>query len=109
MGTFDVDANGIMNMGALEKGTGKSNKITITNDKGRLSKQEIERMLSEAEKYKEDDEAEAARIQAKNGLESYAYSLKNTLSEGKLQISDDDKKKVEDKISEVIGWLDSNQ
>ncbi|CAG8876855.1 unnamed protein product [Penicillium nalgiovense] len=86
-----------------------SNKITITNDKGRLSKEEIERMLSEAEKYKEEDEAEAARIQAKNGLESYAYSLKNTLSEGKLQISDDDKKKVEDKISEVIGWLDSNQ
>ncbi|KAJ6188905.1 hypothetical protein N7519_003813 [Penicillium mononematosum] len=107
--TFDVDANGIMNVSALEKGTGKSNKITITNDKGRLSKEEIERMLSEAEKYKEEDEAEAARIQAKNGLESYAYSLKNTLSEGKLQISDDDKKKVEDKISEVIGWLDSNQ
>jgi L1 cell adhesion molecule like protein len=107
--TFDVDANGIMNVSALEKGTGKSNKITITNDKGRLSKEEIERMLSEAEKYKEEDEAEAARIQAKNGLESYAYSLKNTLSEGKLQISDDDKKKVEDKISGVIGWLDSNQ
>ncbi|KAJ9487184.1 Heat shock 70 kDa protein [Penicillium thymicola] len=107
--TFDVDANGIMNVSALEKGTGKSNKITITNDKGRLSKEEIERMLSEAEKYKEEDELESARIQAKNGLESYAYSLKNTLSEGKLQISEDDKKKVEDKISEVIGWLDSNQ
>ncbi|KAJ5693294.1 Heat shock 70 kDa protein [Penicillium macrosclerotiorum] len=91
------------------KGTGKSNKITITNDKGRLSKEEIERMLAEAEKYKAEDEAEAGRIQAKNGLESYAYSLKNTLSEGKLQISEDDKKKVEDKINEVISWLDNNQ
>jgi heat shock protein 1/8 len=107
--TFDVDANGIMNVSAVEKGTGKSNKITITNDKGRLSKEEIERMLAEAEKYKEEDELEASRIQAKNGLESYAYSLKNTLSEGKLQISEDDKKKVEDKISEVISWLDNNQ
>ncbi|KAJ5343343.1 uncharacterized protein N7506_003167 [Penicillium brevicompactum] len=107
--TFDVDANGIMNVSAVEKGTGKSNKITITNDKGRLSKEEIERMLAEAEKYKEEDEAEAGRIQAKNGLESYAYSLKNTLGEGKLQISEEDKKKVEDKISETITWLDSNQ
>ncbi|CAI7640185.1 unnamed protein product [Penicillium bialowiezense] len=107
--TFDVDANGIMNVSAVEKGTGKSNKITITNDKGRLSKEEIERMLAEAEKYKEEDELEAGRIQAKNGLESYAYSLKNTLGEGKLQISEEDKKKVEDKISETITWLDSNQ
>ncbi|KAJ5539222.1 hypothetical protein N7513_007554 [Penicillium frequentans] len=107
--TFDLDANGIMNVSAVEKGTGKSHQITITNDKGRLSKEEIERMLAEAEKYKAEDEAESGRIQAKNGLESYAYSLKNTLSEGKLQISEDDKKKVEDKISEVISWLDNNQ
>ncbi|KAJ6032454.1 hypothetical protein N7540_003186 [Penicillium herquei] len=107
--TFDLDANGIMNVSAVEKGTGKSHQITITNDKGRLSKEEIERMLSEAEKYKAEDEAEASRIQAKNGLESYAYSLKNTLSEGKLQISEDDKKTVETKIDEVIGWLDANQ
>jgi len=107
--TFDLDANGIMNVSAVEKGTGKSHQITITNDKGRLSKEEIERMLAEAEKYKAEDEAEASRIQAKNGLESYAYSLKNTLGEGKLQISEDDKKKVEDKISEVISWLDNNQ
>ncbi|PLB39196.1 molecular chaperone Hsp70 [Aspergillus candidus] len=107
--TFDVDANGIMNVSAVEKGTGKTNKITITNDKGRLSKEDIERMLAEAEKYKAEDEAEASRIQAKNGLESYAYSLKNTINEGKLQINDDDKKKVEEKVSEVIGWLDANQ
>ncbi|KAA8647505.1 hypothetical protein EYZ11_012435 [Aspergillus tanneri] len=107
--TFDLDANGIMNVSAIEKGTGKTNKITITNDKGRLSKEDIERMLADAEKYKAEDEAEASRIQAKNGLESYAYSLKNTLSEGKLTISDADKEKVQTKIDEVIGWLDSNQ
>ncbi|RHZ55656.1 molecular chaperone Hsp70 [Aspergillus thermomutatus] len=107
--TFDVDANGIMNVSAVEKGTGKTNKITITNDKGRLSKEDIERMLADAEKYKEEDEAEASRIQAKNGLESYAYSLKNTISEGKLNISDADKEKVSSKVDEIISWLDSNQ
>jgi L1 cell adhesion molecule like protein len=107
--TFDLDANGIMNVSAVEKGTGKTNKITITNDKGRLSKEDIERMLADAEKYKAEDEAETARIQAKNGLESYAYSLKSTLGEGKLQISDSDKEKVTAKIDEVISWLDTNQ
>jgi len=107
--TFDMDANGIMNVSAVEKGTGKSNKIVITNDKGRLSKEEIERMLAEAEKYKAEDEAEASRIQAKNGLESYAYSLKNTLGEGKLTIEAADKEKLEAEIEKTISWLDSNQ
>jgi L1 cell adhesion molecule like protein len=107
--TFDMDANGIMNVSAVEKGTGKSNKIVITNDKGRLSKEEIERMLSEAEKYKEEDEAEASRIQAKNGLESYAYSLKNTLAEGKLNIEAGDKEKLQTEIDKTISWLDNNQ
>ncbi|KAE8350753.1 heat shock protein 70 family [Aspergillus coremiiformis] len=107
--TFDLDANGIMNVSAIEKGTGKTNKITITNDKGRLSKEDIERMLAEAEKFKAEDEAESSRIQAKNGLESYAYSLKNTINEGKLTISDSDKEKVSSKVDEIISWLDSNQ
>ncbi|KAI9924520.1 hypothetical protein ASPWEDRAFT_522324 [Aspergillus wentii DTO 134E9] len=107
--TFDLDANGIMNVSATEKGTGKVNNITITNDKGRLSKEEIERMLAEAEKYKAEDEAEASRIQAKNGLESYAYSLKNTINEGKLTISDEDKEKVTKQVDETISWLDNNQ
>ncbi|KAH0167895.1 heat shock 70 kDa protein, partial [Aureobasidium melanogenum] len=108
--TFDVDANGIMNVSALEKGTGKTNKIVITNDKGRLSKEEIERMLSEAEKYKEEDEAEAARIGAKNGLESYAYSLKNTISDPKVEekLPADDKEKLTAKINETVEWIDSN-
>lgn len=109
--TFDVDANGIMNVSALEKGTGKTNKIVITNDKGRLSKEEIERMLSEAEKYKAEDEAEAGRIQAKNGLESYAYSLKNTLSDPKVdeKLEAGDKETLKAKIDEVVAWLDESQ
>lgn len=109
--TFDLDANGIMNVSALEKGTGKTNKIVITNDKGRLSKEEIERMLADAEKYKAEDEAESGRISAKNGLESYAYSLKNTLSDSKVdeKIGADDKEKLNAKITEVIAWVDENQ
>ncbi|KAI0423743.1 heat shock 70 kDa protein [Xylaria sp. FL1042] len=109
--TFDLDANGIMNVSAVEKGTGKSNKITITNDKGRLSKEEIERMLAEAEKYKEEDEAEGRRIGAKNGLESYAYSLRNTLSDSKVDEKLDaaDKEKLKSEIDSVVSWLDENQ
>jgi L1 cell adhesion molecule like protein len=108
--TFDIDANGILNVSAVEKGTGKTNKITITNDKGRLSKEEIERMLAEAEKYKEEDEAEASRITAKNGLESYAYSLRNTLSDEKVgdKLDADDKAKLQKAIDETVEWLDNN-
>lgn len=109
--TFDMDANGIMNVSALEKGTGKTNKIVITNDKGRLSKEEIERMLAEAEKYKDEDEAEANRVSAKNGLESYAYSLRNTLSDPKVdeKLEGDDKEKLNTEINAVVTWLDENQ
>ncbi|KAK9467209.1 heat shock protein 70 family [Lipomyces arxii] len=109
--TFDIDANGILNVSALEKGTGKTSKITITNDKGRLSKEEIDRMVSEAEKYKEDDEKESARIAAKNGLESYSYSLKNTINEEgfKSKVEEADKEKLQKSIDETIEWLDSNQ
>ncbi|USW53515.1 Putative Heat shock protein 70 family [Septoria linicola] len=109
--TFDVDANGIMNVSALEKGTGKTNKIVITNDKGRLSKEEIERMLAEAEKYKDEDEAEAARIQAKNALESYAYSLRTTLGDPKTEekLEASDKETLKAKIDETVAWLDDNQ
>ena len=109
--TFDLDASGIMNVSAVEKGTGKSNKIVITNDKGRLSKEEIERMLSEAEKYKEEDEKEGARVGAKNGLESYAYSLRNTLSDPKVdeKIEASDKETLKTEIDKVVEWLDDNQ
>jgi len=109
--TFDMDANGIMNVSAVEKGTGKTNKITITNDKGRLSKEDIERMLSEAEKYKAEDEAEAARISAKNALESYAYSLRNTMNDSKVdeKLDASDKTKLTAEIDKTVTWLDDNQ
>ena len=109
--SFDLDANGIMNVAAADKSTGKSNKITITNDKGRLSQDDIERMVKEAERFKEQDERQRKKIDAKNSLENYAYSLKNTLSDDKVagKITDDDKKSLEAKINETISWLESNQ
>ncbi|KFA61137.1 hypothetical protein S40285_02210 [Stachybotrys chlorohalonatus IBT 40285] len=109
--TFDVDANGIINVSAVEKGTGKSNKIVITNDKGRLSKEDIERMLSDAEKFKEEDEAEGRRVSAKNGLESYAYSLRNTLNDPKVdeKIEAGDKETLKTEIDKIVQWLDENQ
>jgi len=83
--TFDIDANGILNVTAIEKSTGKENKITITNDKGRLSKEDIERMVNEAEKYKADDEKQKDRISAKNSLESYCFNLKSTVEDDKVK------------------------
>jgi L1 cell adhesion molecule like protein len=109
--TFDIDANGILNVSASDKTTGKSNRITITNDKGRLSKEEIERMVQEAEKYKAEDEAAASRITAKNGLESYSYNLRNTLADDKLasKFEPADKSKLESAVNETISWLDASQ
>jgi len=109
--TFDIDANGILNVSAVEKGTGKSNKITITNDKGRLSKDDIERMVKEAEKYKAEDEKNRERIDAKNGLENYAYSLRNTINDPQVgdKLSQTDKDALHKQIDETIKWLDSNQ
>merc|ERR1712038_2030175 len=107
---FDIDANGILNVSALEKSTGKENKITITNDKGRLSQEEIERMVQEAEKYKAEDDANKNRIEAKNGLENYCYSLKSSITSPEVEgkIPEDDKKKLEAAIEETLQWLDSN-
>jgi len=109
--TFDIDANGILNVSAVDKSTGKANKITITNDKGRLSKEDIERMVKEAETYKGDDDAQRERIQAKNSLESYAFNIKSTIEDEKLKdkISESDRKVIEDKCTEIIKWLDGNQ
>jgi len=109
--TFDIDANGILNVSAVEKSTGKENKITITNDKGRLSQEDIDRMVAEAEKYKDADERNKLRVEAKNALENYAYGLRNSLQEEKIQtkLSADDNKLVDDKITETINWLDANQ
>jgi len=109
--TFDIDANGILNVSALDKTTGKSNKITITNDKGRLSKEEIERMVNDAEKYKEEDAKVAERVAAKNGLESYAYTLRNTIQDEKIAsiLDSGDKDKLNKAIDDTIEWLDHNQ
>merc|ERR1719298_70052 len=109
--TYDIDANGILNVSAVEKSTGRENKITITNDKGRLSKEEVERMVEEAETYKAEDEANKDRIEAKNGLENYAYNLKNTMDDEKLKDKIDaaDKETITSKADEMISWLDANQ
>ncbi|CAG8629882.1 4941_t:CDS:2 [Funneliformis mosseae] len=102
--TFVIDVNGILNVSAVDKTTGRSNKITITNDKGRLSKEEIERMVYEAERYREDDEKVASTKQARNGLESYAYNLRNTLEDEKFPIN-----LLKAAIQESIVWLENNQ
>merc|ERR1712167_51593 len=81
---FDIDANGILNVSAEDKTTGNKNKITITNDQGRLSKDEIERMVQEAEKYKAEDEEHKKKVEAKNSLENYAYNMRNTLNDDKV-------------------------
>merc|ERR1712172_403378 len=109
--TFDIDANGILNVSACDKSTGKQNKITITNDKGRLSKEDIERMVSDAEKFKAEDDKQKERISAKNGLESYCFNMKTTIDDEKMadKISADDKKLIADKCDEAIKWLDANQ
>lgn len=86
--TFDIDANGILNVSAEDKTTGIKNKITITNDKGRLSKEEIERMVQEAEKYKAEDEEHKTKIEAKNTLENYAYNMRNTIKDEKVGLSE---------------------
>jgi L1 cell adhesion molecule like protein len=83
--TFDIDANGILNVSAQDKSTGKQNKITITNDKGRLSKEEIERMVQEAEKFRNEDEAQRDRVAAKNSLESYCFNIKQTMEDEKVE------------------------
>ena len=109
--TFDIDANGILNVSAADKSTGKQNKITITNDKGRLSKEEIERMVNDADKFKAEDEKQKERISAKNGLESYCFNMKTTMEDEKVKdkISGDDKKAINDKCDDTIKWLDENQ
>ena len=109
--TFDVDANGILNVSAVEKAGGKTEKITITNDKGRLSKEEIEKMVQDSEKFKAEDEKQKERIDAKNQLESYCFNIKSTLDDDKLseKISAQDKSSCLEKCNDTISWLDKNQ
>uniref|UniRef100_A0A2K5LMQ6 Heat shock 70 kDa protein 6 n=1 Tax=Cercocebus atys TaxID=9531 RepID=A0A2K5LMQ6_CERAT len=109
--TFDIDANGILSVTATDRSTGKDNKITITNDKGRLSKEEVERMVHEADQYKAEDEAQRDRVSAKNSLEARVFLVKGFLQEESLRdkIPEEDRRNVQDKCQEVLAWLEHNQ
>merc|ERR1712198_596359 len=109
--TFDVDANGILNVSAVEKGSGKVEKITITNDKGRLSKEEIERMVNDAEKFKDEDDKQKDRISAKNGLESYIFNLKSSLDNDQLKskLALEEVSAASKALDDALKWLDANQ
>ena len=107
--SFDVDANGILSISASDRGTGKSETLTITSEKGRLSDEEIERMVAEAEEFAEQDAAEKAKVQARNELEAYLYNLKNSINdtlEGKL--SDDDKSTLSSAVEDALVWLEDH-
>jgi len=110
--TFEIDANGILQVSAEDKGTGKKEQITITAEKGRLSQEEIERLVKEAELYAEEDKKVKERIDVKNGLESYLYNLKNQLEDEEKGIADKisagDKKELQDLIDETLDWMEDN-
>jgi len=110
--TFEIDANGILQVSAEDKGTGNKEKITITNDQNRLTPEDIERMINDAEKFADEDAKLKGKVEARNELESYAYSLKNQIGDkeklgGKL--SDEEKEKIEEIVNEKISWLEENQ
>jgi len=110
--SFEVDASGILQVSAEDKGTGKAEKITITAEKGRLSEEEIERMIQEAEEFADEDKKVKERIDARNGLESFVYNLKNTLEDDEKGLADklspEDKKELQDMIDETLDWMEEN-
>ncbi|XP_072398689.1 heat shock protein 70 A1-like [Diabrotica undecimpunctata] len=106
--TFDLDANGILNVSAKDTSSGNTRNITIKNDKGRLSQQEIDRMLSEAEKYKEEDERQKEKIAARNQLEGYVFQLKQAVQDCGDKLSSEDKSAIEKECESCLKWLDSN-
>ena len=106
--TFDMDANGILNVSAKDTSSGNSRNITIRNDKGRLSNEEIERMLRDAEKYKEEDEKQRERVTARNQLEGYVFSVKQALDDAGNKLSDQDKSSVRSQCDSTLQWLDNN-
>ncbi|UYV65995.1 hypothetical protein LAZ67_3006105 [Cordylochernes scorpioides] len=109
--TFDIDANGILNVSAVDKSTGKENKITITNDKGRLTKEDIDRMVQDAERYREEDDRQRERIASKNALESYVFSLKASMEDEsvKNKVKEEERKKIQEHLEVVVRWLEDNQ
>ena len=109
--TFEIDENSILSVTAHEKGTGKQESITITNDKGRLSKEEIEQMIKDAEKFAEEDKVLKEKIDAKNSLENYIYTMRNTIEDKEKladKIEDSDKETIKDALTEAQDWLNSN-
>ena len=108
--TFDIDANGILNVSAVEKSTGKSQKITITNDKGRLNKDDIERLVKEAEKFAEEDKVRMERVEAKNQLETYLYNTRNAVQEEKVKetLGEETVTETEAVVTEGLEWLEAN-
>jgi heat shock protein 1/8 len=109
--TFDIDANGILKVSAMDKTSGKSENITITNDKGRLSQADIERMVRESEEFKAEDDRQKERISAKNSLESYCFNMKATVEDSQMKdkIPESDRNTILDRCNETLKWLDANQ
>ena len=106
--TFDMDANGILNVSARDESSGRTQQITIRNDKGRLSREEIDRMLSEAEKYKEEDEKQRERVVARNKFEGYVFQVKQALEDAGDKLTQADKDEAQGKLDEALRWLDNN-
>ena len=106
--SFDLDANGILQVTAIDKGTNKIEKITISNDKGRLSKEQIDKMVQDAEKFKDEDEKIKAKVTAKNELESFIYNMKSTIAKDDVKISDTDRESITEKLEETLKWLEDN-
>merc|ERR1712027_153552 len=110
--TFEIDANGVLQVSAEDKGTATKEKITITNDQNRLTPEDIEQMIKDAEMFADEDKKLKERVEARNELESYAYSLKNQISDKEklgAKITDEDKEKIEEAVNEKISWLEENQ
>jgi len=110
--TFEIDANGILQVSAEDKGTGNKERITITNDQNRLTPDDIERMIKDAENFSEEDKKIKERVESRNELESYAYSLKNQIGDKEklgAKLSDEEKTKMEEALDASIKWLESNQ
>merc|ERR1712099_175969 len=110
--TFEIDANGVLQVSAEDKGTATKEKITITNDQNRLTPEDIEQMIKESEQFAEEDKKLKERVEARNELESYAYSLKNQINDQEklgAKITDEDKEKIEEAVNEKISWLEENQ
>lgn len=109
--TFDVDANGVLNVSAVEKSTGRDQKIEIKNDKGRLSDDEIQNMVAEAERYAAEDEANKLRVEAKNSLENYLYQVKSSMADSALtdKMKPEDKETVDSNVATIFAWLEANK